>query len=125
MPKAQNGSTVSRGGAGALSRARAPLFALLLTLSLLMSNMVHAAEQMCAPLAMGHVADGHGAPDSPLKGDSGAQHQHGGCHGHHLASPLPRDAETLSFAALAPQSPATGTHPAQAPPDHPLRPPIA
>lgn len=109
-----------------LPRARGLLlFALLLTLSLLMSNMVHAAEQMCEPVASSHAADSHDASDSPLKGDSGALHQHGGCHGHHLASALPRGADTPSVAGLAPQVPATGAHLAQAPPEHPLRPPIA
>lgn len=89
------------------------LVSLLLAFALLFSNMVHAAEQMCEPAGIAAIEQGGGGH---AKGDSGALHQHGGCHGHHLAAPAFTAEVAGHFAAASPKVAAPAVNLAEAPP---------
>ncbi|MCG2840153.1 hypothetical protein L6Q21_04030 [Sandaracinobacter sp. RS1-74] len=104
------------------SRLPALLLGLLLALALLVSNSVHAAEQMCEPIVELGADTGKGDHG---RGDAGALHQHGGCHGHHVVAPLPR-IEAGEFGPSREPTFALGLFRlSQAPPVSHLRPPIA
>ena len=108
-------------------RRTALAVALTLLLAMLFSNIVHAAEQICPPstaASAGEAGDNDPA-DRDHAGDSGVIHQHGGCHGHHLASPAPRASAGFLVHGRSPEVPAGEMHLSQSPPDHLLRPPIA
>ena len=112
-------------------RRTALAVALTLVLAMLFSNIVHAAEQICPPVTTVSAGDSGGPDDSAASGgsdhagDSGVIHQHGGCHGHHLASPAPRASAGFLVYGRSPEVPAGEIHRSQSPPDHLLRPPIA
>ncbi|PZU48194.1 MAG: hypothetical protein DI568_08060 [Sphingomonas sp.] len=103
-------------------RRTALAVALTLVLAMLFSNIVHAAEQICPPVTAASTGDSGGSDHA---GDSGVIHQHGGCHGHHLASPAPRASAGFLVYGRSPEVPAGEIHRSQSPPDHLLRPPIA
>ena len=103
-------------------RRTALAVALTLMLAMLFSNIVHAAEQICPPATSASAGESGGGDHA---GDSGVIHQHGGCHGHHLASPMPRANSGFLVHGRSPEVPAAEMHLSQSPPDHPLRPPIA
>jgi hypothetical protein len=109
-----------------MARLLGILVCLTMLLSLMMGGAAHASEQTCLPgveaIANGHV-DGDG--DQAPHGDNDKAHHHGGCHGHHLATPEAAAGPTPA----APRSRAVATRlrvPATAaPPRAELRPPIA
>ena len=104
------------------------LLALLLGFAMLFSNIVHAAEQICAPLPASEASaeiNGEQMSDGHAQGDSGSLHQHGGCHGHHLASPSSGTETDVPLATASLRITSRNAHLAQAPPESLLRPPTA
>lgn len=116
----------------AIARTVQRLLGLLAVMALLLSvgitPLAHAAEQLCLPDSeVAAVIDGHvdGDADQAPDGGNGYAHHHGGCHGHHLAGPV------NEAAAQAPAIKPTGFFAVQsdlltsAPANRSLRPPIA
>lgn len=109
-------------------RSLLPLLKMMMLAVLLWTgNIAHAAEAECSPAAATDVAHVDQGQDQEAPGDAGkaTQHQHTGCHGHHMANPpsafsesVSLDGNSLKFGRLT--LAAVGTCP-----DSLLRPPIA
>lgn len=104
------------------------LIGLALLASLGLSAIAHANEPICspgveAPVSVGHI-DGD-ADQVPADSGKAYPHHHGGCHGHHVATPLDRAAQGLKLSTTDDHVGGTTIEVATAPADPALRPPIA
>lgn len=110
-----------------MNRLLALLLCVFAVLTLAVSPIAHAAERtVCAEATtVAHLDDEGG--DRSDQGNSGknVQHQHGGCHGHHVASPSGDELVGDQFLLIAamPSSRAVVLHGATV--DPALRPPQA
>lgn len=89
------------GGSGRAKRSpMRPLINLLIGLALFVAlgagGFAHAMEPPCNPVAEAGAVLDHSDGDTDQRGDAGKvlAHQHGGCHGHHVAAPVAFGDET-------------------------------
>jgi hypothetical protein len=100
---------------------------MMLAVLLWTGNVAHAEEVECsAPAAIdaSHV-DQSPQDEAPSDPGKAAQHQHTGCHGHHVANASSGLAEPAYLASAQPKSGRVTPAGAGASPDSALRPPIA
>ncbi|KQN26027.1 hypothetical protein ASE86_07625 [Sphingomonas sp. Leaf33] len=104
------------------------LIGLALLASLGLGAVAHANEPVCSPGVEAPVSAGHVDGDADqVPADSGKAypHHHGGCHGHHVATPLDRASQGLRLSVAAKPIGGTTIEVATATTDPALRPPIA
>ena len=113
--------------AGSMSRWTKLVGALLLVLMVWTGSSAHALERLeCIPVTEQSAGHFDGDRDqTPDNRDQGVTHHHGGCNGHHVATP--GQSAAISFSALK-NDPSSALVDAGSPgpePDRQLRPPIA
>ncbi len=108
-----------------VNRVLGLVLGVLLMISMGMGAAAHASETMCLPdiEASGASLDHDGDADPSGDTGDGVLHQHGGCHGHHVAAPID---DTLSVSSVPSRNRLLGLKLTMAPlaqPDAALRPP--
>ncbi|WP_430386212.1 hypothetical protein [Blastomonas fulva] len=108
-----------------VNRVLGLVLGVLLMISMGMGAAAHASETMCLPdiEASGANLDHHGDADPSGDTGDGVLHQHGGCHGHHVAAPID---DILSINSVPSDNRLSGSKLTMAPlaqPDAALRPP--